>query len=85
MMERCPICKREPVITECGPWPKKGYGPPPWYFGCYGHNPYEHYIGGNATTRKEAVANWNELAKAEGAALAAQPTATGGATGKIPQ
>jgi hypothetical protein len=57
----CPICKKRPIINECGPWPPtKQFGPAPWYAGCYSMMPEEHFIGVNAENRQSAIEAWNE-------------------------
>lgn len=57
----CPYCGKQPVLEQCEPWPSED-GPAPWYVGCYGHEPEEHFIGGNADESFEAIELWgNEV------------------------
>ncbi len=60
-MKRCPVCNRLPNIDHCEPWPA-GYGPAPYYAGCYGQSPIEHFVGVNADSQSEVIEAWNVAA-----------------------
>lgn len=63
----CPYCGRQPLVAVCEPWPRN-VGAAPWYAGCYLGGSREHFVGGNGTTRAEALATWEaEVAKARDA------------------
>jgi hypothetical protein len=56
----CPVCGRSPDVDRCGPAPKSmDLG---WHAGCYGLQPYEHYVGVNRDTRSLVIAAWNAVA-----------------------
>lgn len=54
----CPICRRAPRIEQIEPWSRAKYGPAPWYAGCYSVDPREHFVGGSADTREDAIKLW---------------------------
>lgn len=54
----CPICGGRPSIDQVAAWPRD-YGPPPWYAGCYGREPFEHFVGVNGDTSSDARRLWN--------------------------
>lgn len=57
----CPVCGRRPIIDRCEPWPSE-YGPAPYYAGCYGQEPIEHFVGVNADSVREVMEAWNVAA-----------------------
>lgn len=58
----CPICGRRPSIDKVAAWPT-GYGAPPYYAGCYGQTPFEHFVGVNGDTESETRRLWNAEAE----------------------
>ena len=54
----CPICRRAPRIEKVEPWWERKYGPAPWYAVCYNLEPREHFVGGTADTREDAIKMW---------------------------
>lgn len=69
----CPVCGERPTIDRCLPWPP-GHGPAPYYAGCHGNEPIEHFVGVNADSVREVIEAWNMAATPLAPAERATPT-----------
>ncbi len=58
----CPVCGKHPDIDECDPL-MKAEPPLGWYANCFSYEPYEHSVGVSADTRRQAVKEWNKIAR----------------------
>lgn len=57
-VKNCPICGGSPYVEEVEPWNTKN-GPAPWAAGCYRMVPFEHFVGVNGDTERDAIREWN--------------------------